>query len=82
MGIELILDNTKVSEDLSISFVVPSYHHSHLLYDAIDSIYSLKNIESISYELLVMINDPNEDVKDLVKRYGTNQNILIYFLII
>ncbi len=51
-----------------ISFVIPTYKRARFLENAIDSILCQENTE-IPYEIIVVNNDPNDEMRELVAKY-------------
>ncbi|KQB41540.1 glycosyltransferase [Flavobacterium aquidurense] len=65
----LLLFENSIKNDILVSIIIPTYNRIDLLKEAIKSVVSQQNKELISYEIIVMDNNPesikNLDVKNL-----------------
>ncbi len=62
---ELIYGNT--SEEIFITVIIPTYKRNSFLLEAIESILTQKDFEKYHCELLIISNDPDDDMEEIVK---------------
>ena len=65
----LVFKNGTDIKEYDLSIVIPTFRNKQLLFSAIDSVIALEQYEGISYELLVVNNNPDDDMKELVDKY-------------
>ena len=79
MKTDVLLDNVDDKNSfILLSFVIPTYNYTKDLFKAIDSIYSIKNINKIAFEIIVISNDCHSTLESLVTKYNDKPNIRIY----
>lgn len=59
-----------------LSILIPTYKRSNTLYKAIDSAINQKG--DISFEVVVVSNDPEDSLTEIVDRYKSHDNLYIY----
>lgn len=65
----LVFKNETNINKYDLSIVIPTFRNKDLLFSAIDSVISVKKFPGISYELLVINNDPNDNMRELINKY-------------
>ena len=65
----LVFKNETNIKKYDLSIVIPTFRNKQLLFSAIDSVIALERYEGISYELLVVNNNPDDDMQELVDKY-------------
>lgn len=55
--------------EIDLSIVIPTFRNKQLLFSAIDSVLTIENTESIMYEIVVVNNNPDDNMEDLIDRY-------------
>ena len=63
--------------DPIVSIVIPTFKRARYLADAIDSSLN-QDDNSISYEIIVINNDPNETMDSIISKYMHNEKISFY----
>ncbi len=77
MNSRLIYTNLDESEGVQLSIVIPTYRRAVFLEDSIKSVVSQRDKNKIKYEIVIINNDPTDDMKYLIEKYG-DENISVY----
>ena len=69
-GCELLSGNNR-EDEVTLSIVIPTYKRAKYLTDALDSIFKqdLKTGQNFTFEVIVVNNDPNDNMQELIDRY-------------
>ena len=76
MQSRLLYKNTNLIRTPELTIVIPTYKRAKYVEDSIKSIICQNN-ESVSYEIVVINNDPESDMSDLINRFK-DSNISFY----
>lgn len=76
MQSRLLYENANSNQIPELSIVIPTYKRAKYVEDSINSIINQDN-KSISYEIVVINNDPENNMTDLIERFK-NCNISFY----
>ena len=68
MQSRLLYENTNSNQIPELSLVIPTYKRAKYVEDSINSIINQDN-KSIPYEIVVINNDPENDMADLIERF-------------
>lgn len=69
----LLYSGISRDEKIIISFVIPTYKRADYIRSAINSIILQKNKSNISFEIIVVNNDPSDSMQELIKEYKDNR---------
>lgn len=70
--------NEKKRENVNFSFCIPTYRRANFLEQAINSILEQKNIDFESFEIVIVNNDPDDEMNDLIEKYILYPNIFFF----
>lgn len=65
----LLYSGIEASDSFAISFVIPTFKRTKLLVSAIDSILNQRNLERTTFEIIVVNNNPSDNMKELIEKY-------------
>ena len=64
--------------EVEFSICIPTYKRTQYLKQAIDSVLMQDDIEKYSYEVIVVNNDPQDEMKELCEQYIDNNNVYFF----
>lgn len=66
--------------EVEFSICIPTYKRTQYLKQAIDSVLMQDDIEKYSYEVIVVNNDPQDEMKELCEQYIDNNNVTFFLM--
>ncbi len=69
MESELLYQNISNKSSIFLTFIIPTYLRNEYLNDAIDSISKIEDLDKINYEILIINNNPEDDMVNIINKF-------------